>query len=626
MSLRRVQPLAFRPRGISDALESSQVFSGSMLALSDLIPDPSTKGLWQCRPASVLLGDMSGTGGAFSSGFSSGFLVSSGSIFPSPFGVISCLLVVGDVAYGMFAAGHAVGIAQQDYPFAFNLKTNTFTALTGVTPGSGGNLPASQLTGGDWVPPTMDIVGSIILVTHPGFAGTGNWFGTINISNVSTPVWSAGNITGTGGFAFNSSTGVPVAVKAFNGRAYWAYNSVSGPSATVFSDVLAPTTVTNAGSVQIITYDDNVPITALGALPLSNQLGGIIQALMVFKGVSNIYQITGDIALGPGPPLGTLNRNTLNVATGTFAPNSIASTTKGLAFVAPDGVRIIDFNAQVSDPIGNDGMGKTLPFLLAVSPSRIAAAANGTVYRISVQDGSRSGSPLSEYWLDFSRGGVWSGPHSFPARMIKPYKNTFIIAPYAADHTLQRSDYLQSLASTFVENNTPMAFIWFTSLFPDTDQMCENALNETTLYIGQAQGASYTVQALNESSSVLRSVVLTTPPSSAVWGSFNWGQSDWGGLPAVLFPQPINWSRQIVFRRMAMSVSGPASQQFRIGTLHMRYEQLGYLTQPLGTIEIIPGAPTPPPTPPTPPGPTNLELRQDLGKELRPDLGRELRQ
>jgi hypothetical protein len=623
MSLRRATPLAFHPRGVSDALDSSLVFSGAMMALSDLIPDPSTKGLWQCRPASVLLGDMAGTGGAFSSGFSSGFLLPSGSIFPSPFGVVSCLLVVGDVAYGMVTTGPQVGITQQDYPFAFDLKTNKFTAITGIVGGGSGNLPTSQLAAGDWTPPTMDVIGSTILVTHPGFNGTGNYLGTIDISNVSAPVWSAGNITGAGGFLFTTSTRAPVAVKAFNGRAYWAFNPLSGPSATVFSDVLEPTTVTNAGTVQIISYDDNVPVTALGALPLSNQLGGIIQSLMVFKGVSNIYQITGDIALGSGPPLGTLQRNTLNVATGTFAPNSIAATTKGLAFVAPDGVRIIDFNAQVSDPIGNEGMGKTLPFLLAVAPSRIAAAANGTVYRVVVQDGSRSGSPLSEYWLDFSRGGIWSGPHSFPARMIKPYKNTFVIAPYAAPHTLQQSDYLQSLASTFTENNTQMTFTWLTSLLPDTDQMCENAMLETTLYIGQAEGSSYVVQALNESSSVLRSVTLGTPPSAAIWGSFTWGQADWGGIPAVLFPQLIPWPRQIVFRRMAIAVSGPASQQFRIGTLHMRYEQLGYITQPLGAMEIIPAPPVP--IPPTP-APMALELRQDMGTELRQDAGNELRQ
>jgi hypothetical protein len=585
VSLRRSTPVAFHPRGLSDALDSSLVFSGAMAGLRDLIPDPSTRGLWQCRPAAILNANMAGVHGAFSFGFSSGFDSGHPSIFPVPLGVVSALLIVGDTAYGM------VGAAGFDQPFAVNLKTGVFIPVTGIAT----NLPTTQLSSGDWVPPTMEVIGSTVLVTHPGFTGASNhWFGTIDISTPTAPVWAAGNITGTGGFAFSATTGPPVAVKAFNGRAYWAFNPPSGPSATVFSDVLAPTVVTNSGAVQIITYDDNVPITALGALPLSNQLGGIIQSLIVFKGVTNMYQITGDIALGPGPPLGTLTKNSLNVATGTFAPNSLASTPKGLAFAAPDGIRIIDFNAQVSDPIGNEGMGKTLPFLFAVSPSRMAAAANGTIYRISVQDGSINGSPTVEYWLDFSRGGVWSGPHSLPGRVIKPYKNTFMTSPYAvstglatagpvSSATLYASDYLQTLQSTFVENSAAMSFNWLSSLLPDTDQMSENAMIETTIYLGLQAGAAYTVQALNESSSVLGSVTLANIANPSIWGQFNWGQEAWGGLPSALFPQRLAWSKPVVFRRMAMNVMGPSSQQFRIGTMHLKYEQLGYLQQPFGS-------------------------------------------
>jgi hypothetical protein len=523
-------------------------------------------------------------GAPFSSGFSSGFLVSS--LFPAPFGVISCLLIVGNTAYGMFAAGGA----SQDYPFAFNISTSAFIPITGVVAGSGGNLPTSQLSSGDWTPPSMDIIGSTVLVTHPGFAGTGSFIGWLDVSDPALPVWHAGNFHDqvsppvTNQFVFSTATGVPVAVKAFNGRAYWAFNPPSGPSATVFTDVLAPLLVSQAGAVQIITYDDNVAITALGALPLSNQLGGIVQSLIVFKGVTNMFQITGDIALGSGPPLGTLNKNALNVATGTLAPNSLAATSKGLAFCAPDGVRIIDFNAQVSDPIGNEGMGKTLPFLFAVAPSRIAAAANGTIYRVSVQDGSAPKSPLVEYWLDFSRGGIWSGPHSFPARMIKPYRTTFITAPYAAPHALFQSDYIQNASSTFTENGVPMTFSWLTCMLPDTDQMCENAMIETTIYLGQAPGALYNVQALNESGSALGLVAVTGAAGATIWGEFTWGAAAWGGQPTSLFPQRIAWPKPVVFRRMAMNVMGPSSQQFRIGTMHLKYEQLGYLQQPMGMV------------------------------------------
>ena len=93
-------------------------------------------------------------------------------------------------------------------------------------------------------------------------------------------------------------------------------------------------TITNATNV--LTFDDNQKLTAAIGLPLSNQLGGILQALMVFKGTANIYQITGDISLGSGPPLGTLSKNTLNVATGTFAPNSPGGRTNEIRFNGAD--------------------------------------------------------------------------------------------------------------------------------------------------------------------------------------------------------------------------------------------------------------------------------------------------
>src|SRR5262249_5339335 len=155
---------------------------------------------------------------------------------------------------------------------------------------------------------------------------------------------------------------------------------------------LAPITATNAN--QILTFDDQQNLTALSPLPLNNQLGGIIQAIMVFKGSSQVYQVTGDSALG------NLAKNALNIATGTTAPLSISVTSKGIGFMSPDGMRVIDFNAQVSDPIGWDGQGKTVPFIFAGVPTRSVGAATGTMYRITVQDTQLFQSPFVEYWLD----------------------------------------------------------------------------------------------------------------------------------------------------------------------------------------------------------------------------------
>ena len=581
MSLRRSTPIAFHPRSLSDAIDASTVSPGAMASLQNLIPDPSTRNLWQCRPAASALIDFRAGGNPFSDGFSDGFARTT---FPQPAGAVSTFFIIGDLLYGLVALGPE--LPQLDMPFCYNLKTNTFINVSGITTA---NRPPAPSTTGPWTPPTMDVVGSTIMVTHPGFNGTGgNWFGWFDISNPLAPVWNAGNLGGTAfsgaSPGFSATTGPPIAVKSFNGRAYYAFNPPVGASATVFSDVLAPLTVNAAavgGLIPVITYDDNISITALGALQLANQfLGGIVQAIIVFKGAVRMYQVTGDIALG-NPPLGTLTKNALNVNTGTLAPLSVSPTSKGLMFVAPDGLRLIDFQANVSDPIGTDGDGKVLPFLYAVIPSRIAAAANGVLYRVSVQDGSLLNSPFVEYWFDFSRGGIWSGPHSFAATMIKAYNQTFVLAAHAANGTIWQSDYLQSISSTFIENSQQMNFIWVTSMLPDTDQMTENAMLETTLYMAMSSGfaGTYLVQSLNQNGSVLQSASLVNPTLPVFWGQFTWGQSLWGGALSSLFPQAVPWPKPLVFRRMQLALTGVSSPQLRIGTLHMRYEQLGYLQQ-----------------------------------------------
>jgi hypothetical protein len=559
MSLRRSTPLTFNPRSLSDALDGTNVFAGAMASLQNLVPDPSTRALWQCRPAAISLINFATQGGGFSSGFSSGFQLGFSQL---PIGLISCLKVIGNVAYGMVATARNPG---NDEPFAYNLLTNTFALISGVT---SANTPASPAATGAWTPPTMDLVGTNLLVTHPGYTGAGGvYFGWFDISNPSAITWSGGQLSGAVTFAT-----APAAVRNFNGRAYWITNPPTGQPAVIFSDVLVPRTVTNAN--QVITFDDNVPLTALAPLPLNNQLGGIIQALIVFKGVQNMYQITGDAASTSNP----LSKNALNVATGTLAPNSIASTPKGLAFIAPDGLRFIDFNGNVGDPTGTDGMGKTLPFIYSVVPSRMCAAANGSIYRVTTQDGSLNGSPWVEYWYDMTRQ-IWSGPHTFPASGVAPYNNTFIMAPRNVAGALWQADFVQSATSTFTENGSPITFNWTTSMLPDPNDMSEHAMIETTIYMGQASGASYSISALDQNGTILQSAILTNTSVPTIWGAFAWGQAPWGGQQSLLFPRRVPWPAPIVFRRMQLYLTGTSSAAVRVGMAHMKYEKLGYLQQ-----------------------------------------------
>lgn len=540
MGLHNATPVMISPAGLSDALDGSNVFPGAMATLQNLIPDPTTKNLWQCRPASIQITAFSG--------------------FSTP-GFISAEIILGTKVFGMIASARNAG---HDEPFAYDLESSIFSTITGITID---NTPISPATTGDWAPPTMDLIGVNLVVTHPGFTGAGGvMFGWFDISDLNNIVWHGGNTTTT------ALPVPPVAVKQFFNRAYFLVNPPTGQPAAYFTDVLL---LTITDPTHIITFGDNVRLTALGALPLNSQLtGGVIQSLIVFKGAAQMWQITGDSALTNNP----LNVNSMNVATGTNAPNTICPTPKGLAFIAPDGLRVIGFNGTISDPVGDAGAGITVPFIFAISPSRMAAACSGKVFRVSVKNGYAVGGPNQEYWYDIPRG-CWSGPHTFPASQIKVYNNTFIVAPIGATAKLFRSDTAQSSTSTYTENGAQLALNWTTTLMPDTNQMSENAMVETTIYMALVAISPVATSAIDQNNSVLDSVTVITGGSGTIWGAFLWGQALWQGSQNALYPRRLNWHIPIVFRRLALMVQGVCASGFKIGQAHLRYQPLGYLQE-----------------------------------------------
>ena len=556
-SLTNGKPYVLSPATCCDALDSSDIAPGAMQQLRNLVPDPTTKNLWTPRPAATLLYDFSAKsfGSPWSSAFSSAF----GPHVNTATGFISALKVVGSNAYGM--VGYPSG---QDLPFSFNLLTGTIVPIAGVTLL---NTPNSPLTTGAWTPPTMDVIATSIIVTHPGFNTVNGYFGTININNPSAPTWTSGNT------ATNALPAVPVAVKNFNGRAWYLVNPSTGNPGAYYSDVLVPGTITNG--TQVLTFDDNVPLTALGGLPLNTTIGGILQALIVFKGVTNLYQVTGDASSTVNP----LAKNSLNLATGTLAPNTIAPTPFGLAFVSPDGVRIINFNAQVSPPIGDAGSGITFPFISAVQPTRMAAAFGADTYRAFTQNNSVAGAPNQDWWYDFSRQS-WCGPHDFPPSVIQPYQATFVMAPVGVFAKLFQSDVAQSASSVYVENGTQLTYTWQTAMLPDTNQMCENFLIETTIHMSLSTIVPpVNVAALDEGGNVFDTVTISATGTSTLWDAFNWDQAVWNSGATPLSSRAVNWHQPIVFRRLSAYVSGTSDAPVKIGRLHLRYQETGYLQQ-----------------------------------------------
>jgi hypothetical protein len=559
MGLRNAAPVKFSPVGLSDTLDGSNVFPGACGQLSNLIPDPSTKNLWQCRPAAIKTADFTIQGGDFnnvdfSPDFNIGFNLSGVGN-----GFVSAQIVLGSRVYGMIGSNLNPG---HDQPFAYDLVAGNFITISGVT---SGNTPTSPATTGDWAPPTMDLIGVNLVVTHPGFSGSGGvMFGWFDLTNPATPVWNGGNTVTT------LLPSPPTAVKQFANRAYFIVNPPNAQPAAYFTDVL---TLTITDPTHIITFGDNLPLTALGALPLNSQLtGATIQSLIVFKGAAQMWQVTGDAALTNNP----LNINAMNIATGTLAPNSICPTSKGLAFIAPDGLRVIQFSGTVTDPVGDAGAGVTVPFIYALFPSRIAAASNAKTLRITVQNGNATGAPFQEYWYDIPRA-CWSGPHTFPASLISVYKNTFIVSPVGVFSKLFQSDSAQSATSTYVENGTQLTFGWASSLLPNTQQMAENAMIETTINIAFAAGSSFMAFAQDENGAIYNSVTLTGPAQTTLWGGFIWGAALWQGASNALAPRQLKWTIPIVFQRLSLYLTGNCAQGVRIGDAYLRYQQLGYL-------------------------------------------------
>jgi hypothetical protein len=266
------------------------------------------------------------------------------------------------------------------------------------------------------------------------------------------------------------------------------------------------------------------------------------------------------------------------VATGTFAPNTLQSTSKGLAFIAPDGLRIIDFNANVSDPVGNNGDGITVPFINALTPSRMAAGYNSGVYRVQVTNG-QTGSTPQEWWYDFVRN-LWSGPHTTGVSLYAPYKNTFVVTLAGALGSLWQSDPFQSLTSSFIENGNQLTFNYETPQLPDTDQMAENCVIESTLNTQLTIGNDITVNAIDENADILDTVYLLPSGTATLWGVFKWGGAVWGGTGQnPLVAQQLAWHQPLVFQRLTIQATGNSAYGTKLGRLHLRYQILGYLIE-----------------------------------------------
>lgn len=607
MAIRNAVPFTFRPFGCCDVIDGTNAQPGAMASLKNLIPNPRNLKQFVPRPASVQETNFSG--------------------FATP-GKISALFTVGTRDYGMVASARNAG---KDEPFCYDRLTGAFVTIGNVT---AANSPASPPTSGDWTPPIMTQIGNRILITHPGYSGA-NKFGWIDmrtfvlstltgsthtsttidtlssnpitlgvavgdlvagagisantfvvsmtaaaivLSQATTasaggvaltftsgtkaaPVYGAGDTNGT------NLVGVPKAVGQFNGRAWFAV-----ANGLQYTDSLVPWQITNG--TQALTLGDNTDVTAVAGLPLTNQLGGIVQALIAFKGAAPYWQITGDQTTAD------LKLDQVPGSVGTLAPLSIVSAVRGLSYMSPDGLRLVDpMTALASEPIGANGQGITAPFIYAVAPSRICAAFNRNIYRASTQNGGVDGQPAQEWWYHFSLG-IWTGPHDFPAGLIQACRSgdtDFILAANGINAKLWQSTVSPSASSTYTENSVAMNFMWTTSLLPDNQSGNSNQIVETSVGLVLPASQVLTVQALDEGGAALDTLGLSgNGAGAAVWGAFIWGVGVWGGALPAYRQYALPWSKPLVFRQATLTMFGPSVSGLSIGNIISQIQPTGY--------------------------------------------------
>jgi hypothetical protein len=531
MVLNNQQPVQWDPVGVSDTVDGSNVFKGAMEYLRNLVPDPSTRNIFVPKPAATLMTDFS-TSGIADPGF------------------ISCYEVVGDRVYGMIATSSPSG---KDIPFVYDIAGDTFITVSGIT---AGNTPNSVSTTGPWTPPTLDVIGTKIIFTHPNF-GASAPIGILDISTPSAPSWSVGNTSP------SSLPGVPVAVKNFAGRAYYAYQND-----VLFSDILEATTITNVS--QVLTMGDDAPITGFGKMPLKSLTAGSLEALFVFKAKS-VNQITGDAALN------SLLNSEVATGIGTESPLSISATPSGLYFISQHGLRNISVGGEVSPVIGADGGGVSVPFINSTTPSRISGGFNINTYRVNTQNSFIPTLPYQDWWFNTDLG-IWTGPHTFPASLVKAYEGTFIITPQGIEGQLWQSDIVPLDSSSYIENGEQLEYLYQTCLLPSAPTMNENCIIETSVGLQFSKaGGTVNFFALDEDDVQIDLVSKTIDVDATFWDITEWGAGSWGGNVTKYQGIRVPWSKPLVFGQAKFGASGNAVNGFKIGTWSNRYQFLGYM-------------------------------------------------
>jgi hypothetical protein len=626
-TLRKTRVLRFSPNGTADTLDTTDINPGACTVLNNIVADPSTKNIWTLYPNITKIVDFSalsspGIGACFivvgnyiygllQSSLNSGkdevyaysinptsyattnltvYNVNSNNsptsqgnspAYPATMTLVGSTIWVTHMGFngggGYYIGFLDISIPNQPVWRAGNLnQTGAITAFGTLTGGSGYASGGTQtffgvpLTGGTGTLANATVFVTAGVVTRVAINSPGSAYtvgDSLSASNA--------NLGGSGtGFAIvvaaTQTTGaiqlttIPSWGAQFYERAWLGINPTTGIPSVIYSDILK-TGCTNAN--QALTFNDNLITVGAGGLGLNNQLGGVVQSLMIFKGSSYIVQITGDAALS------TLSVNSIPTSTGTTAVRSIVGTPIGLAFVSPDGVRIIDFNARVSDPVGANGEGVTVPFVYSnnLFPQSTNSGFNRGVLRVTVNTAVTIGGLSSnlEFWYDQTRKS-WSGPHGTSAgasTQYQSYQDVFIFQPIEPNNVLAPL----YLSSVYEHTAAPISYTWSyqTAMLPNDQQMSQMEITELQIVMSASTALTgFTVNILDQDGNVIATSSVTPNPSTTPSTS-------------GLYPRQVTFTSPVVVNRFAIQVTGTTGDTIdqRFGDIYIRVRDLDYLQE-----------------------------------------------
>jgi len=529
-----------KPAGICDAFDSTELFLGASIKMSNLIFDQGNPECGVPRPGvgvSVL------TAAQIQTQIGSGTAT-----------FISGHIGIGTTVYGMvsMSGGTFNGL---DVPFAYNFNTGTFLPITGIAAGSS---PLSPLTTGPWNPPTFAVIGIYLIVTHPGWNGVGaNFFGALNLS---TNAWTVQNLL------TNALPSPPIAVANFNNRGYFAIGNQS-----FYSDSLNPLKATNAG--QVLTHGDNSPIVGYVGLPVTTSTGGVVQQLLVVKPAS-IWFVTGDAAIA-----NTLATNFLSTTLGCSAPRTLVQAPQGVYMIGTDGAMLVDQLGIVKKVThrGSPESDIRVPFVNAQVPSRLAGAFASNIYRVFVPNTIIQGNTVNnDYWFDTIRE-RWNGPHSFAYDCASQLGSYFLLSGSATGANLFQSNPTPTATSIYTDNGNAFNCEWQSADFPKTGKPNGQEIVESTQELG-GPSIPFNIAILDDSGDVLSSCLIKTPAAGITWDSGPlW---DGGAKYATSITVPstftVPWTNPVVAPKFQIDITAAATAGMIIGAHMSKHKDTGY--------------------------------------------------